>query len=146
MPLFLWFYLAGLSLAFGVGLVWYFGVGGHALPLMRSLFGERSGPLWTRSFRMMLVVCAVIGGMTVQWYGCDGYTDYDRVAEDRQVMVEKTTEQTAAAMRFVSRFAMFAVLVGGIAFAFLHRGAAANVTDPSHDSIGHSPDEAERTR
>jgi hypothetical protein len=121
MPLFLWFYLAGLSLALGVGIVCYFVIGQHAAALFERLFDPRAGYLWGRSFRLLLVATAVIGGLATQWYGCD-YTDYERVARDKRIMLEKTTEQVSGALQYAVWFLVLAAAVTAVTYAVLAVG------------------------
>ena len=121
MPEFLWFYVLGLSLAAVVGGVCYFAVGGAATSLFNAIFDRDAGHMWGRSFRMMILATATIGGLSVQWHGCDGYTDYSSVAENRGVMIEKTTEQVAGASHAVQRFLIFAAAIGAVTFAVLAR-------------------------
>ena len=120
MPTFLWFYIAGLTLALLVGISFYYVIGGHAAPLFESLFGKKAGYLWGRSFRLMLVASALLGGLSVQWYGCS-YSDYDYVAENRRVMVEKMTEQLSGAMDYATWFLVIAAVVGALMYAVLVR-------------------------
>ena len=121
MPEFLWFYVLGLSLAAVVGGVCYYVVGAAVTPLLHALFGEEAGRLWGRSFRFMLLATAMIAGLSVQWYGCNGYTDYARVAESRGVMIEKSTEQVAGASLAVKQFLIFSAAIGAVSFAVLAR-------------------------
>ncbi len=120
MPTFLWFYIAGLTLALIVGMVFYYVIGGHAAPLFESLFGKEAGYLWGRSFRLMLVVSALMGGLAVQWYGCS-YTDYGSVAQNERLMVEKMTEQVSGAMEYSTGFLIIAAVLGALMYAVLGR-------------------------
>ena len=124
MPLFMWFYLAGLTLAFGVGVVLYFTVGSQAIPLFRSLFGARIGYLWGRSFRLTLVACAMLGGLATTWHGCEGYSDYQHVAEDKSVMLQKASEQVAGAMSYAVYFLVFVATLGAVMYSVLNRPAS----------------------
>ncbi len=122
MPTFLWFYVAGLGAALVVGFVFYYAVGAYCGPVLERLFGQRGAHLWGRSFRMMIVTCALVGGLSTQWYGCGGYTDYDRVEKDRQAMFQKSTEQVAGAINYARNFLVVAAGIGAVVFAFLWRG------------------------
>ena len=122
MPTFLWYYIGGLSLALIVGMVFYYVIGGHAAPLFESLFGKKAGYLWGRSFRLMLVASALLGGLAVQWYGCS-YTDYHSVAEDQRVMAEKMTEQVSGAMEYATGFLVIAAVLGALMYAALGRAS-----------------------
>lgn len=121
MPLFMWFYVAGLSMALGVGIVLYFVVGGRAMPLLKSLFGEQAGMLWGRAFRLTLVAYAMIGGLATSWYGCHGYSDYQHIAQNKEVMFQKTTEQVSGAMHYAVDFLLFVATVGAVMYAVLRR-------------------------
>jgi hypothetical protein len=70
----------------------------------------------------MLVASALLGGLAVQWYGCS-YTDYDSVAEDRRVMVEKMTEQVSGAMEYSTGLLVIAAVLGALMYAVLGRGS-----------------------
>lgn len=118
MPLFLWFYLGGLTLALAVGFVFYCAVGGQSVALFSALFGEQSGRLWGRAFRMTLVTIAVIGGLSSKWYGC-GYTDYQKVANDHRVMLEKTSEQVSGALGYSTYFLILTAVLGAIVYAIV---------------------------
>lgn len=120
MPTFLWFYIAGLTLALAVGMGFYYVIGGHAAPLFESLFGKKAGYLWGRSFRLMLVASALLGGLSVEWYGCS-YSDYGYVAGNQQVMVEKMTEQVSGAMDYATWFLIAAAVLGALMYAVLGR-------------------------
>jgi hypothetical protein len=124
MPLFMWFYIAGLCLALGVGIIMYFVVGGHAMPLFRALFGARVGHLWGRTFRLTLVASAMLGGLATTWHGCEGYSDYGRVAQDKGVMLQKTTEQVASAMSYAVFFLIFVATLGATMYSVLYRTPA----------------------
>jgi hypothetical protein len=90
--------------------------------MLQKLFGQRAGHLWGRSFRMMTVITALVGGLSTQWYGCGGLTDYERLEKDRQLMFQKSTEQVAGAINYSKNFLVFAAGLGAVAFAILGRG------------------------
>jgi len=121
MPTFLWFYLAGLTAAVAVGFVFYYVLGASCAPLFEKLFGDRAAPLWGRSFRMLVVTCALVGGLSAQWYGCHGYEDYQQVERDPRLMFQKSTEQVAGAIRSASGFVMLAAAMSAITYACLWR-------------------------
>ena len=121
MPLFMWYYMAGIFAALGVGFVLYYVVGAHVMPLLNELFGEHADQLWGRTFRISLVASALLGGFAVTWHGCDGYSDYSHVADDRNVMFQKMTEQIADAMQYSVFFLVIVAAVGAIMFAVLKR-------------------------
>ena len=126
MPTFLWFYFSGLALALLVGVIYYFVIGSGGAALWRSLFGGRSGPLWGRSFRLMLVITAMVGGLSTQWYGCGGYGDYEAVKQDPVLMFQKTTEQVSGALETVNEFVVLAIAIATLCFAALWRSRPAN--------------------
>ena len=121
MPPVMIFYLVGLVLALAVGISLYFAIGGHVAPLLEAIFGKRVGHLWARSFRVFLVASAIIGGLSVQWYGCGGYTDYAALASDPREMARKTTEQVSGAASHSARFLLGAAIVGAITFSVIRR-------------------------
>ena len=145
MPTFLWFYVAGLAASVGVGFVFYFTLGGCVVPTLSKLFGERAGLLWGRSFRMLVVTFALVGGLSTQWYGCEGYADRKAVERSREVMFEKSTEQVASAISYVTWFVVVAAGLGAIIFATLWRGrnetAQPSLTTPSRESSGRAASE-----
>ena len=141
MPTFLWFYLAGLASAVGVGFVFYFVLGGHCAPMLEKLFGERGANLWGRTFRMLVVTSALVGGLSTQWYGCHGYEDYQQVERDRRAMFQKSTEQVAGAISSASGFVLLAAGMSVIAYAFLWRGrGAAEAESQTQSKAADSPD------
>jgi hypothetical protein len=121
MPTFLGFYLAGLALSFGVGLVLYYTIGGRCTRLLQKLFGDNAGYLWGRTFRLTLITLAMVGGLTTQWYGCHGYTDYEAVKHDPRVMFQKSTEQVTGAISYATTFLAAFCAVAAVAFAVLCR-------------------------
>ena len=122
MPTFLWFYVGGLTVALVVGFVFYFAVGAHCGPLFRNLFGDEGGYLWGRTFRIMLVTTALIGGLSTRWDGCSGYSDYSAVASSPKLMFQKSTEQAAEGTKYTTGFLLFAPNVAVIVYAILRRG------------------------
>lgn len=121
MPTFLWFYLAGMGLSVAIGLVFYYVIGGRITPLLSSLFGPLAGSLWGRSFRLLLVAGAVMGGLSVQWYGCS-YSDYSAVAQDTELMFKKTTQQVAGAMDYATWILVVAAALATLVFAIQRAG------------------------
>lgn len=122
MPTFLWFYVAGLAASLGVGFVFYCLLGPYCAPMFQKLFGDRAGQLWGRTFRMLVVTTALVGGLSTQWYGCHGYDDYQQVEKNPRVMFEKSTEQVAGAIHSASGFVLLAAGMSAIAYALLWRG------------------------
>ena len=126
MPTFLWFYVGGLTAALAVGFVFYFAVGAYCGPLLRNLFGDEGGYLWGRTFRIMLVTTALIGGLSTRWYGCSGYTDYSAVASSPKLMFQKSTEQVAEGTKYTTGFLLLAANLTVIVYAVLRRGRPPN--------------------
>ena len=124
MPTFLWFYVGGLTAALVVGFIFYFVVGAYCGPLLRKLFGDQGGYLWGRTFRIMLVTSALVGGLSTQWYGCRGYEDYADIERSPKRMFQKSTEQVASATDYATGFLLLAANVAVIAYAVLGRGKA----------------------
>jgi len=122
MPTFMWFYVGGLGAAVVVGFVFYYVVGAYCGPMLERLFGQRGAQLWGRSFRMLIVTSALIGGLSTQWYGCRGYSDYERVEKDPRLMFQKSTEQVAGAMNYARSFLIIAAGMAAATFALLWRG------------------------
>ena len=121
MPTVLIFYLSGLVLSTLVGFALYAVIGGHVTPLLSAIFGKESGYLWARSFRILLVVTALIGGLSVQWYGCGGVTNYGAVASDPREMARKTSEQVSGAASHAARYLLGAAILGAVTFAVVRR-------------------------
>ncbi len=121
MDAFLWFYFAGLAVAALVGEVFYLVIGPYATPFFARLMGEKSGHLWGRSFRLMVVVMALVGGLSTQWYGCGGYTDYSAVKDDPRIAFQKATEQVAGALRYADNFVIIMAALGAISLAIVMR-------------------------
>jgi hypothetical protein len=141
MPTFLWFYAS-----IAVGFVFYFTLGEFVAPTLAKLFGERAGQVWGRSFRMLVVTIALVGGLSTQWYGCEGYADRKAVERSREVMFEKSTEQVASAISYVTWFVVGTAGLGAIMYAMLWRGgensAGPSTGAPSHDTPTRAPSEA----
>ncbi len=148
MPTFLWFYVAGLAASVAVGFAFYFTLGGCVVPTLSKLFGERAGHLWGRSFRMLVVTFALVGGLSTQWYGCEGYADRGAVERSREVMFEKSTDQVASAISYVTWFVVAAAGLGAIMFATLWRGrneaAGSKGRAPSQSASDRAAPEAQR--
>ncbi|MBX7165655.1 MAG: hypothetical protein K1X74_04845 [Pirellulales bacterium] len=133
MPTFLGFYLFALLGTCVVAAVLYFSIGEQAGQFARSLFGTERGTALARSFRLMLVISCLIGGLSTQWYGCRGYSDYEAVAQDRRLMLQKTTEQIASAVTYGVKYLLGAGAVGTLMFAVLRRRHAAASAATSSD-------------
>ena len=123
MPTFLWFYVAGLTASLVVGFIFYYALGSSCVAFFQKVFGERAGELWGRTFRLMLVTTALIGGLTTQWYGldCHGNIDYKAVASDPRLMFQKTTEQVGGATDYPRILLLVVANVGVITYAVLWR-------------------------
>jgi hypothetical protein len=119
MPEILIYFLCGLAASAVVGLVFYYVMGGPSEAAARRVFGEQTGRLWGRSFRIMMFLMALIGGLSTQWYGCEGYKDYGHIAADRRLMLEKSTTQVTSAMSYAKWFVVLAAGVGAVAVAVL---------------------------
>lgn len=145
MPTFLWFYVAGLTGALAVGFAFYYLLGAYCGPMLEKLFGQRGATLWGRSFRMFVVISALVGGLSTQWYGCHGYTDYKKVETNRRIMVQKSTEQVASAISSASGFVVLAAGISAIAYALLWRGRGpAGTILPPPSKPDTSPDRSTR--
>ncbi len=118
MPLILWYYLAGMTGAVLVGVLFYVAIGTRATPLLASIFGEDAGRLWGRSLRMLLVLTAILGGLSTQWYGCSDTTNR-QVAKSQRLMAEKATDQISHATLYATRLLVATAAFGAIAFAAL---------------------------
>jgi hypothetical protein len=118
MPLILWFYLAGMTGAVLVGVLFYVVVGTRATPLLASIFGEEAGRLGGRSLRMLLVLTAVLGGLSTQWYGCSD-TSNRQLAKSQRLMAEKATDQVSQATLYATRLLVATTAVGAVVFAAL---------------------------
>lgn len=116
MPEILIFFLSGLAASACVGLVFYYVMAASSDAAARRVFGHRIGALWGRSFRIMMFLMALIGGLSTQWYGCDGYK---AIAADRRLMFEKSTTQVTTAMSYAKWFVVMAAGVGAVTVAVL---------------------------
>lgn len=119
MPAFLWTYVAGMTAALCVGLILYAVIGTRMTPLLATILGPAAGQLWGRTFRMLLLLTAVLGGLSTQWYGCT-YSDHQAVAKSPRLMAEKATDQVAQATRYATMLVVATAAVGAILFASLH--------------------------
>lgn len=126
MPEILIFFLCGLAAAGLVGLAFYYAIGGPSEAAARRALGERTGPMWGRSFRMLLILMALVGGLSTQWYGCEGYQDYEYVASDRRLMFEKSTQQVSSAIGYAKWFVIVAAGLGAIVVAIVAPPAGPN--------------------
>src|SRR5262245_59521862 len=124
MPEILAFYLAGLCLAAGVGLVFYYGVGQSMAAVADSVLDPRIGHLWGRAVRIQVFLMALVGGLATPFYGCGGYSDYKAVAQDRRLMLEKTTTQVASATEYAKWFLIGTAGVSALTIAVLSRRPA----------------------
>jgi len=112
------YYLGGLTAALTVGVVCYYVVGFAATPLWEAICGARSGPMWGRLFRLSVVTVALVGGLSSKFYGCGGPADYDAVARDHRLMLERTSSQVSGSLHDTSQYLLLAAAAGAIAFAF----------------------------
>ena len=110
------YYLAGLALALTVGIVCYYVVGFAAVPLWQALFGNESGPMWGRLFRMSVVMVAVVGALSTKFYGCSGPTDYAQVARDHRLMLELTSQQVSGSLSGTAQYLLLVAAVAALAF------------------------------
>ncbi len=138
MPEILIFFLSGLAASACVGLVFYYVMAAPSDAAARHVFGQQTGRLWGRSFRIMMFLMALIGGLSTQWYGCDGYKDYKAIAADRRLMFEKSTTQVTSAMSYAKWFVIMAAGVGAVTVAVLAPRASlvrpAASVEPSNDN------------
>lgn len=121
MPEILWYFLGGLMVSAAVGFVFYFAIGGASQAATQSAFGGKTSPLWGRSFRLLMFLMILVGGLSTQWHGCGGYSDYKDVAADRRRMFQKSTEQVVGAIDYGRWFLIGAAGVGAITIAVLAR-------------------------
>ncbi len=121
MPEILMFYFGGLLASAVVAVVFYFSIGGSITRLVQSVYGRRTGAVWGRSARIFLVVTILIGGLSTQWYGCDGYSDYKSIATDRRLMFQKTTDQVSVSIVYGKTFILAAAGIAAITVALLAR-------------------------
>ncbi|MBI2826472.1 MAG: hypothetical protein HYX69_17480 [Planctomycetia bacterium] len=137
MPEILAFYLVGLCLAAGVGLAFYYGIGDSIEAVVERVFGPRIGPLWGRTVRIQVVLMALVGGLATQFYGCGGYSDYKAVAQDRRLMLEKTTTQVASATDYAKWFLIGTAGISALVIAALpSRPAKDSSVTPRHPKAG----------
>lgn len=122
------YYLTGLTLSLIVGIVCYYVVGFAATPLWQFLFGSQAGPLWGRLFRMSVVVVALVGGLSTKFYGCGGPADYDAVARDQRLMLERTSTQLGESMHATAQYLLLAAACCALAYAIygLRKGSPPN--------------------
>jgi hypothetical protein len=114
------YYLGGLAAALIVGAVAYFVVGFAAAPLWESLFGVHAGPLGGRLFRISVVIVALVGALSTKFYGCGGPRDYDAVARDHRLMLQRTSEQVSGSLFDTSQYLLLVSAVAALAFALCH--------------------------
>lgn len=126
MPLFMWCYLLALVVSAVIAAAAYYLVGGAATPFFRELLGDAGGQLGARSFRLLLVMSVCVGGLSTQWYGCHGPTDYQAVASNRRLMLQKTSEQVAQAISYGTSFLVAALVLGGLVYAIRHRRSSSD--------------------
>jgi hypothetical protein len=129
MPFFLKLYFLGLLIAGAIAVLFYFAIGHHATPVFHRLLGPRAGDSGARSFRLLMAISVVIGALSVQWYGCHGYTDYKALANDRLAMVEKTSQQVSGGLWSGLQFLLAASFLCAIIYAVLYRQAKSRVSD-----------------
>ena len=113
------YYLAGLTIALGVGITCYLMVGHSVTPLLRMLFGEQAGTMWGRLFRISVVTVALVGGLTETFYGCGGPTDYADIAASHHRMLSHTSRQVSGAMHDAALYLIIASALAALAFAVL---------------------------
>ncbi len=65
----------------------------------------------------------MVGGLSTQFHGCGGYSDYKSIAGDRRLMFEKSTNQVASAIGYGRGFIVFAAAVAALTIAVLARRA-----------------------
>jgi hypothetical protein len=118
MPPILIYFLTGLLLSLAIGFLCYFVLGYAAVPLFAKVFGDESGAMWGRLFRVMLVTVALCGGLTVKFYGCSGPTDYNAVAQSRESMLRHTAAQTSKAFDYEVTFLLLFAAAAAIALAW----------------------------
>ena len=119
MPEILIFYFGGLLASAVVAVVFYYVFGGSMSMLAEAVLGRRTGAVWGRTTRIFLLVSVLVGGLSTQWYGCDGYSNYKSIAADRWLMFQKSTDQVAGAITYGRTFVIFAAGVGAITVALL---------------------------
>jgi hypothetical protein len=114
------YYLGGLTAALAVGVVSYCVVGFAATPLWEAIVGSQAAPMWGRLFRISLVTVALVGGLSVKFYGCGGPTDYDAIAGDHRLMLQATSEQVSGSLHDTAQYLLLAAAAGALAFALGH--------------------------
>jgi hypothetical protein len=122
MPEILVFYFGGLMASAVVAIIFYYTIGGSIAAVVKVVFGRRTGAVWGRTSRIFLLLAVLVGGLSTQWYGCSGYSDYKSIAADRRLMFQKSTEQVAGAMTYGKTFIIIAAGVGAISVALLNVG------------------------
>ena len=123
MPEIMIFYFGGLAVSVLVAIGFYFAIGSSIDTLVRRVLPGSAGGVWSRAMRLFLFVTVIIGGLSTQFYGCGGYADYKPVAADRRLMLQKSTEQVAAAMSYGKGFVFGAAGIGAFIVALLARRA-----------------------
>ncbi len=111
------YYLSGLTASLAVGVVSYYVVGFAATPLWEAIVGSQAAPMWGRLFRISLVTVALVGGLSIKFYGCGGPTDYDAVARDHRLMLQRTSEQLSGSLYDTAQYLLLAAAAGALAFA-----------------------------
>jgi hypothetical protein len=111
------YYLGGLTAALVVGVVSYYVVGFAATPLWEALFGTAAAPMWGRLFRISVVTVALVGGLSTKFYGCGGPADYDAVARDPRLLLERTSQQVSGSLFDTAQYLLLAAAAGALAFA-----------------------------
>lgn len=139
MPEILIFFLGGLAASAVVGLVFYYLLAAPSDAAARQVFGQQTGAVWGRSFRIMLLLMALVGGLSTQWYGCDGYKDYQHIAADRRRMLEKSTTQVTSAMSYAKWYVLLAAGVAALTVAALQPRRQAEVQSTPDSSNSADP-------
>ncbi len=111
------YYLGGLTAALVVGVVSYYVVGFAATPLWEAIAGSQAAPMWGRLFRISVVTVALVGGLSIKFYGCGGPTDYDAVARDHRLMLQRTSEQLSGSLSDTAQYLLLAAAAGAFAFS-----------------------------
>ncbi len=123
MPEILIFYFGGLAASALVALAFYYAIGGPIAVVVHRALGGRAGEVLGRTTRLFLLMTVVVGGLSTQFHGCGGYSDYKSIAGDRRLMFEKSTNQVAGAITYGKDFIVLAAAVGAITIAILARRA-----------------------
>ncbi len=121
MPAIMCYFFGGLLAALLVGAAGYYVVGHASAPLLAALFGDDAGRMWGRLYRMALVTIALVGGLSVKFYGCSGPTDYQAVAQSHAAMYEHASAQAGQSMTYALAFLLTSAAVAALAFAWLRR-------------------------